>query len=62
MVKLNVELTVNTELPSFCLLSPGKRHDVKFLDEIGFVAGSSYVFGRGPCDGARWYRVHQAGA
>jgi hypothetical protein len=32
-VKLNVMLAVNTELPAFCTLSSGKRHDVNFLDD-----------------------------
>ena len=61
-VKLNVMLAVNTELPVFCSLSSGKRHDVKFLDDIIWVAGSYYVFDRGYFDCARWWRIHQAGA
>ena len=55
-------LAVNTELPDFCTLSSGKRHDVNFLDEIVFVAGCYYVFDRGYFDCARWCRIHQAGA
>jgi len=61
-VKLNVLLSVNTELPAFCTLSSGKRHDVNFLDDIVFVEGSYYVFDRGYFDCARWWRIHQAGA
>jgi hypothetical protein len=61
-VKLNVMLAINTELPAFCTLSSGKRHDVNFLDDIVFVAGSYYVFDRGYFDCARWWRIHQAGA
>lgn len=61
-VKLNVMLAVNTELPDFCTLSSGKRHDVNFLDEIVFLAGCYYVFDRGYFDCARWWRIHQAGA
>lgn len=61
-VKLNVMLAVNTELPDFCTLSSGKRHDVNFLDEIVFLAGCYYVFDRGYFDCARWWLIHQAGA
>ena len=61
-VKLNVMLAVSTELPTFCSLSSGKRHDVNFLDEVTFIAGCYYVFDRGYLDCARWYRIDQAGA
>jgi hypothetical protein len=61
-VKLNVMLAVNTELPAFCTLTSGKRHDVNFLDDILFIAGCYYVFDRGYLDCARWYRIDQAGA
>lgn len=61
-VKLNVMLAVNTELPAFCTLSSGKRHDVKFLDDIAFLSGCYYVFDRGYFDCVRWWRIHQAGA
>ena len=55
-------LAVSSELPTFCSLSSGKRHDVKFLDEITFIAGCYYVFDRGYLDYARWYRIDQARA
>src|SRR5690606_33829255 len=61
-VKLNMMLAVHTELPSFCSLSSGKCHDVNFLDQIVFVAGSYYVFDRGYYDCARWHRIHRSGA
>jgi hypothetical protein len=61
-VKLNVMLAVNTELPAFCSLGSGKRHDVNFLDDIVFIAGNYYVFDRGYFDCARWWRINQAGA
>jgi hypothetical protein len=61
-VKLNVLLAVSTELPAFCTLSSGKRHDVNFLDNIQYVAGNYYLFDRGYFDCVRWYRINQAGA
>ena len=33
-IKLNVMLAVASDLPTFCTLVPGIRHDVHFLDEI----------------------------
>lgn len=61
-VKLNMMLALNTELPAFCSLGSGKRHDVNFLDDIVFITGSYYVFDRGYFDCARWHRIAQAGA
>ena len=61
-VKLNMMIAVNSELPSFCSISSAKCHDVNFLDQIGFVAGSYYVFDRGYQDCARWHRIDQAAA
>ena len=61
-VKLNVMLAVNTELPAFRTLTPGNRHDVNFLDNIVFIAGSYHVFDRGCFDCARWHRIDQAAA
>lgn len=61
-VKLNVLLAVSTELPAFCTLSSGKRHDVNLLDNIQYVAGNYYLFDRGYFDYVRWYRINRAGA
>lgn len=61
-VKLNMMIAVHTELPSFCSISSAKCHDVNFLDQIGFVAGSYYVFDRGYYDCTRWHRIHRSGA
>lgn len=61
-VKLNVMLAVNTELPTFCSLSPADQHDVHFLDQITFAAGCYYVFDRGYRDYARWRCIHEASA
>ncbi|MGH8016846.1 MAG: IS4 family transposase [Opitutaceae bacterium] len=61
-VKLNVMLAVTTELPSFCTLVEGRRHDVNFLDDIPVAAGSYYVLDRGYVDFRRLYRIAQATA
>jgi hypothetical protein len=61
-VKLNVLLAVASEMPTFCTLVEGRRHDVNFLDEVPFSAGSYYVFDRGYVDWKRLYRIHCTGA
>ena len=60
-VKLNVMLAVAGEIPHFCTLVAGGRHDVHFLDEIPLIAGSFYVFDRGYVAFRRLYRLHTAG-
>jgi hypothetical protein len=61
-VKLNVMLSVASELPSFCTLVPGKRHDVNFMDDLPLTEGSYYVFDRGYLDFSRLRRISEAGA
>lgn len=61
-VKLNVMLTVASEMPAFCTLVEGTRHDVHFLDEVPIRAGSYYVLDRGYLDFQRLYRFAAAGA
>jgi len=61
-VKLNVMLAVASEMPTFCTLVEGRRHDVNFLDEVPFSEGSYYVFDRGYVDWKRLFRIHAVGA
>lgn len=61
-VKLNLELSLSGNIPSFFDFSSGKEHDVSFLDRILFEPGAYYVFDRGYLDFARWHTIHQAGA
>lgn len=61
-VKLNLMLAVTTEIPAFCTLVEGRRHDVNFLDDLPLTAGSYYVFDRGYLDFRRLRRIAQAGA
>lgn len=61
-VKLNLELSLSGNIPSFFDFSSGKEHDVSFLDRIVFEAGAYYVFDRGYLDFARWHTIHRAGA
>lgn len=61
-VKLNVMLAVATEIPTFCSIVEGGRHDVNFLDEIPVAAGNYLVFDRGYLDYRRLRRIAQSGA
>jgi hypothetical protein len=61
-VKLNVMLAVSSDLPTFCTLVAGTRHDVHFLDEITIHAGSYFVLDRGYVDYARLHRFTAAKA
>jgi len=61
-VKLNVMLSVNTELPAYCTLVSGKKHDVHFLDDLPVTEGSYYVLDRGYLDFQRLHRISEAGA
>ena len=61
-VKLNVMLAVASELPTFCTLVEGRRHDVNFLDDVPLHPGDYYVLDRGYVDWARLDRLHGAGA
>lgn len=61
-VKLNLELSLSGNIPSFFDFSSGKEHDVSFLDRIMFEPGAYYVFDRGYLDFARWHTIHRAGA
>jgi len=61
-VKLNMELALNGNIPSFFDFSSGREHDVSFLDRILYEAGSYDIFDRGYLDFQRWYTIHRAGA
>jgi len=61
-VKLNLELALNGNIPSFFDFSSGREHDVAFMDRILYEAGSYYVFDRGYLDFERWHTIHRAGA
>jgi hypothetical protein len=55
-------LAVASDLPTFCTLVAGTRHDVRFLDEISIQPGSYYCLDRGYVDYARLHRFTAAKA
>jgi len=61
-VKVNTLLDLRGSIPSLLLITEGKRHEVNWLDQLVFEAGSFYMVDRGYLDFKRLYRLHQAGA
>ena len=61
-IKLHTQIDLVGSIPVFISLTEGALHDVNFLDEMFFEAGSIYVFDRGYLDFARLYRIVEAGA
>jgi len=57
-IKLHTLLTLQGNYPTVVIITPGKVHDVKILDELVFEAGSFYILDRGYLDFARLHRIH----
>lgn len=61
-IKLHTLLALRGNYPTVVILTPGRVHDVNFLDELSYEAGSFYIMDRGYLDFARWHRLHSAAA
>jgi len=61
-IKVNTLLDLRGSIPSLILITEGKRHEVNWLDDLVFEAGSFYMVDRGYLDFKRLYRLKQAGA
>jgi len=61
-VKLHTLLDLRGGIPSVVIITPGKVHDVRILDQLILEPGAFYVVDRGYIDFARLYRIHQTGA
>jgi len=61
-IKLHTQIDLVGAIPVFISLTEGALHDVHFIDEMFFEAGSIYVFDRGYLDFSRLYRIAEAGA
>jgi len=46
-IKLHTLLALRGNYPTVVILTPGKGHDVNFLDELSYEAGSCYIMDRG---------------
>jgi hypothetical protein len=61
-VKMHTLFDVRANVPTLVIVTHGKVHDVRILDELVFEAGGIYVMDRGYLDFARLQRIQQAGA
>ncbi len=61
-IKVNTLLDLRGSIPSLISITEEKRHEVNWLDELLFEAGSFYIMDRGHLDFQRLHRLHQAGA
>jgi len=59
-VKLHTLLDLRGSIPSLVIITHGKVHDVKILDQLTFEPGAFYIIDRGYLDFDRLYSVHQA--
>ncbi len=61
-VKLHTLLDLRGSIPTVVIITHGKVHDIKILDQILFEAGAFYVMDRGYLDFARLHKLHLASA
>jgi hypothetical protein len=61
-VKLHTLLDLRGSIPSLVIITHGKVHDIKILDQLIFEPGAFYIIDRGYLDFDRLYAVHQASA
>ena len=61
-VKLHTLLDLRGNIPTVCIITHGKVHDVNILDHIVPEAGAIYIMDRAYTDFARLYAIHQSSA
>jgi hypothetical protein len=61
-VKLHTLLDLRGSIPSVVIVTSGKIHDVRILDQMPIESGAIYILDRGYLDFARLHAVHQAAA
>ena len=59
-VKLNLGLNLKGSIPAFFQISPGKTHDIYFLDFLELEKDAYYIFDKGYVDFERLYKIQQA--
>jgi hypothetical protein len=60
-VKLHTLLDLRGNIPSVVIVTSGKVHDVRILDQLRIEPGAIYIIDRGYIDFARLHRIHLAG-
>jgi hypothetical protein len=61
-VKLHTLLDLRGNIPTVVIITHGKVHEVKILDQLCFEAGAFYVMDRGYLDFRRLHKLHLASA
>jgi transposase len=61
-VKLHTLLDLRGNIPTVVIITHGKVHEVKILDQLRFEAGAFYVMDRAYLDFARLHKLHRAAA
>lgn len=61
-VKLHTLLDLRGHIPTVVIITHGKVHEVKILDQLSFEPGAFYVMDRAYLDFARLYKLHRAAA
>jgi hypothetical protein len=61
-IKMHTLFDVRASVPTLVIVTHGKVHDVRILDELVFEVGGLYVMDRGYLDFARLHCIQQAGA
>jgi len=61
-IKLHTLLDLRGNIPSLIIITHGKVHDVKILDDLILEPGAIYVMDRGYLDYARLYTIHMSSA
>jgi hypothetical protein len=56
-VKMHVLLNLRGSIPEVIVISDGKTHDVKILDQMRYVIGAYYLMDRGYVDFKRLYQI-----
>jgi hypothetical protein len=61
-VKLHTLLDLRGNIPTVVIITSGRVHDARIMDELIWEAGAIYLLDRGYLHFRRLYRIHQSGA
>jgi hypothetical protein len=61
-VKLHTLLDLRGNIPTVVIITSGRVHDARVMDELIWEAGAIYLLDRGYLHFRRLYRIHQSGA
>lgn len=61
-IKLNTQLDLKCEIPTFINITDGKTHEVNSLEDIIFEQGAFYVMDKGYIDYTKFYSINNVAA